>query len=319
MKIKYIFISLLSIIILPCQGQQKDPDILSQILQTQNLLSKVSSYHSTGKITITYSAKTIAMATMKNSTDKTITKAKPTKTFTYEVFSKDGNMKLILNEIDSNGLQIDHTVHYLTPTSYTRFNNDFAIVTSNTTGVDQAEMNDFFGPFLPFSFLLQPVTIYGFRPLTPSVLRDKNAWMSILDPSKIVIKTNEKGESLLSYQEGVNRWEILFSKTPIGNLLMPQEIKFYTKVKNNEFLARHIIVNSYREDTTIKVLPQKMTLECYLPMQEGGPAELLGTCDFTVEKTEINPQIDDDIFAFDPATASRLWDDDKRVFINIPK
>ncbi|NJK92294.1 MAG: hypothetical protein HC904_10930 [Blastochloris sp.] len=217
---------------------------------------------------------------------------------------------------------MDYIVHYLNETSYSRFasKGGFAVVTSDVTGLDASNMNDFTGPFLVFSFLVQPVSLSGFRPVTPDVLSDDLAWNMVLNTTTATYSYDKNKQILLTYKTGANRWEIQFYKDLINGLLMPEVIKFYTEVDGIEMISRRLVVNKYRVDSNLNVYPEKMTLECHVARQRGNKKSgfLAATFDYTVETNNVNSPISDEVFEFDPSTASRIWDADQKVFITIP-
>jgi hypothetical protein len=279
------------------------------VRQTQMTVRKVNSYYSRGKIIINYSEKFIEAA-----------KGPKKKIFSYEVFSKDANMKLDVQELDDEGMQLDRLVHYLTPTNYFRLDRSgMAVITSDVTGPDQANMNDFFGPFASFSFLLQPITVYGFRPITPFTLKDSNAWKKIHTAQTVNEQTVKDKGINLSYREGDNRWEIFFIKLANSTQFAPQEIKYYSKAesKDEESLMRRLTVKKYQEGADTGMLPKNMLIECYFPTKNS--PVLAASFDYFIEKIELNKLEDDEMFEFDPSLASRIWDADRKVFINVPK
>ena len=306
-----IFLSVFS------QSRAAEPEYASslyeKVAELEKALSQISSYGAEGKIEVTYSPEFLAAG------PKGMAAAK---SFDFQVRAKGDRTKLELMEVSPGGGVLDTDIHFLTSERYSRISNDGeAIISSDLTGPDASNMNDFFGPLTAFAFLLPPKSVDGLRPVSPSDLGNAETWKPIFDPLKSHIQIDDRGDILLSYVQEECRWEVLFKKQD-GAPLLPYELRSFVKIDGVEILSRELKVDRYREDKNFPFCPEKITLSCYLAHLGSQPVKssfLAATFTYSVGSFDLNPEIDDDSLEFDPASANKIWDADKRISITVPR
>jgi hypothetical protein len=164
--------------------------------------------------------------------------------------------------------------------------------------------------FMEYWFLDQRADIVGVPSFSPRMIETSAALQDILSKAK-VIKGADNGVEL---DKNGRRFSVTFGGENKERGYYPHKIEFSDPIRNT--LSTIEVVSK----TTFPVIGEsakeiRMTTSLQAPDQS---PLVLATWEFVITKLLINPEINDEQVEFDPASVNSIWDNDHKIWIEVP-
>jgi hypothetical protein len=234
----------------------------------------------------------------------------------YNILGAASGEKLFVRreKIDAKKNVLETTEFYVSPE-----NTISKIVDSESHAsivpTEQGETKHFYnyldGLFINYGFLSPNLSNFGVPALYPQDIGSDLLWKNFLD--NVTVSLSAGGIVTLVCNRGDYELRVTLEK----ETYFPKEFSLLTKAGA---LICRISVDSFGAGTAFPGIAKKITLKTYSPLlQNGGKSLQIATWEYEITKIEALTTLSDENADFDPTSVDKIWDQEQKRMINVPR